>query len=356
MNRLFRQFHSLARTRALCATVFLLLSGASVMATPLQVYREEVRRAVKLFEALPQWKKVESRTSYTRHVEAAVQQLRETLLNVETVETAGATVKVNNKWLAEALTRYEQIPAEDDERRDGELAQVTERLRALDERLTETDAKTENVGKEEEKQKLNAILQRPEYSEKANEESAWVRLKRRFREWLRSLLPKGKGLQPGTSNSLSRLAQIGVIALSLAAIIYIFWKFAPVFRRERGRGKGSKEEARVVLGERLEPGQTAADLLAEAEALARAGDLRAAIRKGYIALLCELGDRKIIGLAEHKTNRDYLRAVSQIEPLHGQMQQLTRSFEDHWYGFIPTTETDWNAFRSGFREIAGNER
>jgi hypothetical protein len=58
-----------------------------------------------------------------------------------------------------------------------------------------------------------------------------------------------------------------------------------------GAGARKKQrEARIVLGERLEPDQTAADLLAQAEA-GSSRQLRAAIRKAYIALLCELGDR-----------------------------------------------------------------
>jgi len=91
-------------------------------------------------------------------------------------------------------------------------------------------------------------------------------------------------------------------------------------------------------------------LLAEAEALARRGELRAAIRKAYIALLVELGDRKVISLAQHKTNHDYLRAVRDNQSLYGNVKQLTDSFERHWYGLTVVTETDWDAFRSGYRK------
>ena len=341
-------------SRAICATLFALLCSSAIAATPLQTYREEVHRAVLLFDALPEWKKVESQANYKRRVEATVGELREQLLTIEKVEWNGATLNVDNKWLAEALVRYEQIPASDDARQTTELAQITERLKALDERLAEMGKPVSGATKDEEKKKLSGILQRPEYSGKANEGSAWERLKQRFLEWLRSLFPRSEGLQPGTAGALSNIAQIIVIALAVAVIGYVLWKFWPMFSRRRAGRKGEKSEARVVLGERLEPGQTSADLLAEAEALARAGDLRAAIRKGYIALLCELGDRKIIGLAQHKTNHDYLRAVRQIEPLHQQMQQLTRSFENHWYGFVPATEMDWNTFRSGFQRIASD--
>ena len=212
---------------------------------------------------------------------------------------------------------------------------------------------------DDEKKKLEAILQRPEFADKKDEgegnalERLWrslLNVWKRFMQWLRDLFPRGEGLKPGSAGTASSFAQLIIIALALGIIGYVLWKFWPVFSRNISLGKREKREARVVLGERLEPDQTSADLLNEAEALARAGNLRAAIRKGYIALLCELGDRNIIRLAQHKTNRDYLRAVRQIEPLHQEMQQLTQSFENHWYGFVPATETDWHAFRSGFQK------
>ena len=90
--------------------------------------------------------------------------------------------------------------------------------------------------------------------------------------------------------------------------------------------------------------------MSEAEALARRGELRAAIRKAYIALLVELGERKIISLAQYKTNRDYLRAVREVEPLYGNVKQLTDSFERHWYGLAQAKETDWLAFRSAYKQ------
>jgi hypothetical protein len=109
-----------------------------------------------------------------------------------------------------------------------------------------------------------------------------------------------------------------------------------------------------VLGELLEPDQTAADLLAQAEALAKQGDLRAAIRKAYIALLCELGDRKIISLGQSKTNRDYLHAVRDKASLYASMRKLTNTFELHWYGFAPAAEADWTEFKKGYRLIIRN--
>src|SRR5258708_15841261 len=120
--------------------------------------------------------------------------------------------------------------------------------------------------------------------------------------------------------------------------------------RYRSARKKIKAEARVVLGERLEPDQSASDLLAEAEALARAGDLRGSIRRGYIARLVELADRKIISLAQYKTNRDYLRSVRELHRLYPNMKALTNNFEQHWYGSVAAQEDDWAAFRAGYKE------
>jgi hypothetical protein len=134
----------------------------------------------------------------------------------------------------------------------------------------------------------------------------------------------------------------------LGLLVYVGKILLTRFDRSRKRKTPKKRKARIVLGERLEPEQTSSDLLSEAEALARSGDLRAAIRKAYIALLVELGDRKVISLAQHKTNRDYLNSLRNIPQLHSRMRGLTDSFERHWYGFAQATPNDWQDFRAGY--------
>jgi len=125
----------------------------------------------------------------------------------------------------------------------------------------------------------------------------------------------------------------------------------PRFMRRRKKERKAKPEPRIVLGERLEPDASAVDLLAEAEALARSGQIRAAIRKAYIALLVELGERKVISLAHHKTNRDYLRSVRSIPGLYTPMAGLTDSFERHWYGLGQPEPGDWQSFRDAYKAV-----
>jgi hypothetical protein len=144
------------------------------------------------------------------------------------------------------------------------------------------------------------------------------------------------------------VAQILVVLVAAVVVFYVARILFARFKPKRRQRAPKKREARIVMGERLEPEDTSIDLLAEAEALARNGDVRGAIRKAYIALLVELGDRKLITLAQHKTNRDYLNAVRTLPPLHQTMRGLTDSFERHWYGFAEANENDWQKFRSGY--------
>ena len=202
--------------------------------------------------------------------------------------------------------------------------------------------------KEQAKAKLESILARPEYVSQAKGPNALTRVLQDFFRWLQKLLPKPKSPQSGGPGWLTQVAQIIVLLIAFFVIGYVIKILLTRFKRSGKIKTSKKPEPRIVLGERLEPEETATDLLSEAEALALRGELRAAIRKAYIALLVELGDRKLISLAQHKTNRDYLNSLRNLPPLHSRMRGLTESFERHWYGFAEATPNDWQDFRAGY--------
>lgn len=318
-------------------------------------YRARVLKATEAMEALhssfdetgdvnsPEFNALEKRI---------FQEVRGLLPASEKIEDAGGVLDVDNRWLHEELDLYANMATGETGERDELLLRVAERLRALDTRLAEAAGAAQAArDKEAEKGRLNAILQRREYNEQAAEDAALERLRKRFADWLRSLMPESSPLSEGAANTFSGVARIFVFALTAAVIIYVLWKYgAHLLPRNRARKK-TKSEARVVLGEHLAPGQTPADLIEQAEALARAGDLRGAIRKAYIAVLVELGERRVLRLAAHKTNRDYLSALRQERAaLYGDMQPLTNNYERHWYGFAPATDADWHDFQTRCRK------
>lgn len=329
----------------------LCLSAGTAVALPIADYRERIDKAIDRLDELSAAALSEESVDQARLL-ASAQAVRELLPPSETVEWEGGAVGVDNTWLHQALDRIEKLPlAPATEERVERLFGIAERLHALAERLAEVkdEQSLQGRSREEEKAQLAAILRRAEYQ--TREESAFSRVLKRIREWLRSLFPKAEARPSEAGNrALSIFAQTFVVALVVALVLFVGWKLAPLIRNRQRRNKVIPDGARVVLGETLAPNQRAADLLTEAEALAHAGDVRGAIRKAYIALLCELGDRKILRLAQHKTNRDYLHAVRERAALFSQMQPLTVSFEKHWYGLEPATEMNWKEFVAGYKQ------
>ncbi|MDT5296587.1 MAG: hypothetical protein QOJ76_3467 [Acidobacteriota bacterium] len=270
----------------------------------------------------------------------------------ERVEWGGGFVEVDNGWLHAALDELKKIG--DNDRRARALRSAAGRLRALAARLAELEGGAAGgvTDKDAERGRLNAILRAAEFNRQPKQQGgALQRLVGEVFDWVRSHFPDGGKLVPGASPRASLLAQVVVLALCLAVVGYVARR---LWARRGGelRTLKLKRGPRVVLGERLEADKTAADLLDDAERLARAGDLRGAIRKAYVALLCELGDRGIVRPAQHCTNRDYLNAVRRNAPtrLYTEMLPLTFDFEMHWYGLRDASNADWENFRARCRQ------
>jgi hypothetical protein len=330
------------------AALLLLLSVEAGVAIPLSQYQDRVKSAAATLESLRG--SIQTSPDQDALRQQKMREIREALPVKDSVEWNGVKYAVDNSWLDEQLKQIERASSDAD--RSTAIERTHERLQALSERLNEIDQvqESQSPNKAEMRGRLAAVLQRPEYVKAVKEETALQRLWRQLLKWLDSLFPEGQSISPRRATTVSRLAQVTVILIALAAIGYALWVFLPRFMARRKVKKPARAQARVVLGERLEPDKSATDLFAEAEALARNGDLRGAIRRGYIALLIELADRKLISLAQYKTNRDYLRSVRDVERLYGNLEILTNNFELHWYGLVPANESDWATFRAGYKQ------
>jgi hypothetical protein len=277
----------------------------------------------------------------------ALERARALISQRERVEASGGSIEVDNSWLQASLDEYSK--ADKDSRAAG-LRLISQRLRALEARLAEAEGPSAPaLDKDAERGRLNAILRDADFN-KPPRGNALQRIAEEIRDWIGRHSPRiGGGAAP--SPRLSALAQVVVIALCVLVLAYVarrVWKN----RVREVKSLKLKRRPRVVLGEQLEPDATPTDLLASAEGLARAGDLRGAIRKAYVALLCGLGDGGVIRLAQHKTNRDYLDAVrrSASERLYTEVLPLTRGFEQHWYGLRDATAADWDDYNARCRQ------
>jgi len=328
---------------AILLAVVIYAPPAAFAATPAD-YRSRVESARLEVEQLRQ-----NLDSVNKDLErTTIAEIERNLPSAENVEWPGGSVETDNRWLYSKLQAF-LAETERDARR-LILTEISERLLSISETAGEiATVEASEQSKDRDKQKLAEILAREEFQKpKAAEESLFAKWWRQFLEWLERAFPQPETVpnKPSGLGSLQFWLQIVIYVLVIGLIGFLLYRFAPfLFERFKTRKQVANDE-RIILGERIADDAVAADLFHEAELLARNGDLRAAIRKGYIALLCDLSDRKIVRLARHKTNRDYLRDVRKDDGLFENVNGMTRSFENNWYGLRRAELSDWEDFRS----------
>ena len=332
----------------------------TTFAKPLAEYRKNVEASKKsIVELLYPNEEDIANQDYAEFQRKTITAIRVKIPVTEKIEWQGAETETNNLWLSDKLDEYER-EAKNPSKREAVLTEIAERLEAIEQKIKELEnpAALERT-KDEDKRKLAEILRREEYQKPTKtEESLFQKFYRRLMEWLRDFFPKPdlSETKPGGFESVSFVLQMLLYALVLGVIGFLLYRFAPLLlERFQNREKKEKRE-RVILGERLAANETARNLFDEAEKLALAGNLRGAIRKGYVALLCDLADRKIIGLSHHKTNRDYLKDVRKRRQLYENMNNLTLNFERHWYGFKDADAADWEEFKVGYKKLITDNR
>ncbi len=273
----------------------------------------------------------------------------------ETIDLSGAAIETDNGWLHDGLT---SILAADPAEGAAILLAVEERLTAVNEQLQSLDEITTAANsKDENKQKIAEILRRAEYQPPQEKgESLIQKWIREFTEWLASVFPRAPVLPDTASGegTLKSALQVLVFVIVIGLIGFLVYKFAPMISYRLTGRRQKKRDDRVILGERISGEVSAVDLFSEAELLAAQGNLRGAIRKGYVSLLCDLSDRKLLRLARHKTNKDYLRDIRKDHTIFDNMLGLTGAFERNWYGLRTVEPADWEEFRLRYHETVKN--
>ncbi|HQU84871.1 MAG TPA: DUF4129 domain-containing protein [Pyrinomonadaceae bacterium] len=289
-------------------------------------------------------------------------EIRNALPATERIEWQGAVVETDNQWLNEKLDEFAE-ESFNSPKREPILIEISERLSSLSVKLKELEKPSNSAArsKDEDKQKLSEILNREEYQKpEEKKKSLFEEWYEKILKWFEDLFPRPNvptvNPDSATVSSLSYVFQILLYIVVIGIAAFIIYKFAPFFFKKFKKREKREKKERVILGEKIAANEDATTIFDEAESLAQQGNLRDAIRKGYIALLCELSDRKLIGLAHYKTNRDYLRDVRKKREIYNGLSGLTNSFEKHWYGFETVDETDWSEFREKYKETVSTKQ
>jgi len=332
--------------RSLAIMVALFIFPATALAMPLAEYQQKIKQAITALDTLAQVDENETDANFKNRLTQTIDTVSATLPSNLSIEDDVKYCCIDNSSLHKTLEDLKSLPVKEQLKK---INEVKATLQALEMRIAERLAATPSgETKDQAKSRLESILARPEYATGPRSSNALARLIERFIRWIQSLFPKPRVGSSARLDWLVFIVEVVIIGLAAAVLLYVAVILLRRFGRSRRPKVRKKKEARIVLGERLEPEATSTDLLSQAEALVRNGDIRGAIRKAYIALLVELGDRKLISLAQHKTNRDYLNSVRSLPPLHSTMRGLTDIFERHWYGLEQATPDDWQDFRAGY--------
>ena len=334
---------------------FCFLSAAAVRCSTIEDYASRLDAARTQTERLIS--DIDDGTFTEPDMRDAINRIRRNIPASEKVEINGTAVETSNGWLGAELSSLEKESS--DTGRKQILSNISDRLAAIESRVSELEsASSAATTKDQDKQKLNEILSRPEYQKPEEKDES---LFQRFVNWLLDLIsrlfpsPQMSPVNPLGFQSLSLVIQVLVYGAIIGLLALLVYKFAPAlvarFSVSRKKGKAS----RIVLGEYIDASVSASDLFSEAEQLARQGDIKSAIRKGYIALICDLGDKKVLRLGRYKTNRDYLKDLSLRTSLIPHVRSATSSFERFWYGPYSPIGTDWEEFKdryhSAIREV-----
>jgi hypothetical protein len=174
-------------------------------------------------------------------------------------------------------------------------------------------------------------------------------------EWL-----TGSRARTSKDPSLVSVPAVQTVVYVLLAIAAVLLGWMAWSRRRLGREKIVTAEAHEALPD-LHSDNVSADELPEdrwlqmARELVQRGDLRLALRASYLAVLAHLGQRKLLGIARHKSNLDYRRELArraaQRRELLAAFEENVSAFERAWYGRSLVTPEVMDRFSANLEAI-----
>lgn len=308
-------------------------------------YAERLRQAEQATDQL-----IEGEPS-AAEVSAVVTSIKQALPPHEEVDINGQSVRTDNTWLHEAIAQVLKNVNGDEEQLRSMLVEIADRLYQLEQRVSASQNQG-NAASQDQRAQLERILARHEYLPEEKKESALRKWVNRFWDKLSSLLSRlFGGRSPSAGSYSGGTVSIFRIVMTLILLASASFGLVKLVRRWQRKHKDDKDDSvREVLGEELADDVTAAELLTKAHELARQGDFRSAIRRAYIALLCELEQRGKVRLHRAKTNRDYLDELKPEQLLYPTFSVMTGAFEHVWYGHELATESEYSDFITLYQE------
>jgi len=250
----------------------------------------------------------------------------EALKEVQMVE--GQIVAVNNSYLVESLRAGQP-----------DLEKINGILNSL---LAAHQEYPRNIFTSADLSPLHTILAQPEftYAEQAPNPFAdlYAKLMNRLIKWLESILGNTSFLRGSFWNVFSITA---VVVLAFALFLALRIVLADFVKEEKiPTDENSPDE--------LLTSETA---FKKAQVLSQGGDFRTAVRYLYLSSLLTLDERGLLRYDRSKTNREYLRSVSDSPELVQPLREVIEVFDDVWYGHHILREDTFDHYSERVREL-----
>ena len=182
----------------------------------------------------------------------------------------------------------------------------------------------------------------------------------RFMRWLRGVDFNGPEapVVPKPVSVLRLVTAIGIVLLA-GGLVAILLRVR--FRARKPARSGQAGDGMPVL-DLSDPGLVASDLpeqewLRLARESMERGDARSALRALFLAMLSQLGARRLIVISRYKSNLDYARELARrgknIAGLDALFRGSARRYESAWYGTGAVGRDDVEEFIAGLERLRG---
>jgi len=250
------------------------------------------------------------------------------------VDAGGARVEVPAIWLRSTLEGARRDPATWPAVR----AKILTQLQALRTEAESFVTAAPSAGRPDPATAdaaLREVLARPEFKRMA-QESAFARLRQRATQWLIRMWDRLGGARLGSRNTALLFAWIAVLVAVGALGIWLV------------RFLRQPERARLALGAPL-PARTPSG--AWARDAVHAADPREAIRCAYRAVISGLEEEGAWRSDDTRTPREYLRVLPADHRRRPIVADVTRRFEEIWFGARRATDDDRASALARLREL-----
>lgn len=247
---------------------------------------------------------------------------------VTEVEVNGKTAPVDNSYLLKLLRANEP-----------DLEKIGGLFSAM---LTAHEKHPEQVFSAADLDSLHTILTQPEFTWAEPSPNPLSTVYQKILDAIGRLLNRIFGDKPISAKASATTLSVIASIILVIVLVFIFRTLLKDFIKEAKLNSGEDEDNEPLTSE------AAFD---RAQTLSRGGDYRSAVRYLYLSSLLLMDERGVLRYDRSKTNREYLRSVSNSPELAKPLSEVIEVFDNVWYGYHSVEEETFKQYSDHVEEL-----